>query len=97
MEVRTPKRLRDVLSSKLEFDGVVELLVENFEKYAAAAADPYYVHVIEPDERKFIDKSIPFTLTMGIEKPIIMEGKPVIDVSKEAEALRKWEAKNNLT
>lgn len=38
------------------FDGCALFEIQSFEQFARAFDDKYYINVIEPDERKFIDK-----------------------------------------
>jgi hypothetical protein len=39
-----------------EFDGIAVFVVPSLEHFNNAFNDPYYIEVIEPDEKKFVDK-----------------------------------------
>lgn len=41
-----------------DYDGCALFEMKSFEQFAAAFEDEYYKTVIEPDERKFIDKKV---------------------------------------
>lgn len=43
----------------IEFDGIAMFLVPSLKKFTDAFKDPYYVEVIEPDEREMLDKDGP--------------------------------------
>ncbi|KAF2017823.1 hypothetical protein BU24DRAFT_420878 [Aaosphaeria arxii CBS 175.79] len=43
----------------VEFDGIAMFTVPTLEQFTDAFKDPYYVNVIEPDERAFLDKDGP--------------------------------------
>ncbi|KAF2033072.1 hypothetical protein EK21DRAFT_86512 [Setomelanomma holmii] len=43
----------------IEFDGIAMFLVPSLKQFTEAFRDPYYVAVIEPDEREFLDKEGP--------------------------------------
>jgi EthD domain len=82
----------------LDYDGAADWQLEDHDKFLAAFADPYYVHVIEPDENNFIDKmstKVIATSTMGMSKPIIEGGKAVVDVTKQWAVWAEWEEKSN--
>jgi hypothetical protein len=49
----------DFPSTPIEFDGIAMLTVPSLERFTDSYKDPYYVAVIEPDERRFIDKAGP--------------------------------------
>jgi hypothetical protein len=54
-----------------DFDGCALFEINSFEQMAAAFKDEYYLTVIEPDERKFIDKKFGVVRTRGEVKAII--------------------------
>ncbi|KAF2246818.1 hypothetical protein BU26DRAFT_567159 [Trematosphaeria pertusa] len=43
----------------VKFDGIAMFLVPSLQQFTDAFRDPYYVNVIEPDERELIDKDGP--------------------------------------
>lgn len=43
----------------IEFDGIAMFLVPSLKQFTDAFSDPYYIEVIEPDERKMLDKDGP--------------------------------------
>ena len=71
-----------------------------------AMQDPYYLHIILPDERRFLLSnalehicSLPVGSIVGERKVIIEDGKVAEGVDKEAlernmAVWREWEAKN---
>ncbi|KAF2260262.1 hypothetical protein CC78DRAFT_620392 [Lojkania enalia] len=67
----------------VEFDGVVLFLISDLKKFTNGFKDPYYLEVIEPDERKLIDKSGPgsgvIASFQGKMVPIVHVGKSVIE------------------
>lgn len=80
-----------------DFDGAAEKTFPSFEKFTKAFEDPYYINVMEPDERRFRDKSgVPqvatqATSTMGVVREIVVGGRAVVDLSEEVmEGWREW-------
>lgn len=49
----------DLPTTPVEFDGVAIFVVSSLEQFKEAFNDPYYMEVIEPDERLMIDKEGP--------------------------------------
>jgi hypothetical protein len=49
----------DLPTTPIEFDGIALFLVPSLEHFTNAFKDPYFVEVIEPDEREFLDKEGP--------------------------------------
>lgn len=43
----------------IDFDGIAMFTVPSLEQFVDAFKDPYYIHVIEPDERVMLDKDGP--------------------------------------
>ncbi|RDW65239.1 hypothetical protein BP5796_09931 [Coleophoma crateriformis] len=90
----TPSHLRarpgDVPSGEgaLDYDGGADFYVADYASYEAAFRDPYYINVIEPDERRFVDKGsqsgavgtriVGAVSTVGFEKVIIEGGKAMV-------------------
>ncbi|KAF2736299.1 hypothetical protein EJ04DRAFT_575442 [Polyplosphaeria fusca] len=46
-------------TTPVEFDGIAMFLVPSLKQFTDAFKDPYYVNVIEPDEREMLDKEAP--------------------------------------
>ncbi|KAI1879628.1 hypothetical protein JX265_002582 [Neoarthrinium moseri] len=53
------------------YDGCALLEVKSFEQMAAAFRDEYYVSVIQPDEKKFIDQKVGVLRSRGEVKRIL--------------------------
>jgi hypothetical protein len=53
------------------FDGCAIFEITDFESFAAAFNDDYYLTIIEPDERKFIDKNMGVVRARGDVKKIL--------------------------
>ncbi|KXJ97502.1 EthD domain-domain-containing protein [Microdochium bolleyi] len=53
-----------------DYDGCALFEIESFEQFAAAFEDEYYKTVIEPDERRFIDKKVGVMRVRGEVKKI---------------------------
>jgi hypothetical protein len=79
-----------------DFDGMASMTFKSFEGFKAAFEDPYYIHVIEIDERRFLDKSksvLPSS-TMGLTKNIIMGAEIQIGIVEEVmKEWKDWEEK----
>jgi len=43
-------------TTPIEFDGIAMFLVPSLKRFTDGFLDPYYIEVIEPDERNFLDK-----------------------------------------
>jgi hypothetical protein len=82
-------------ASSIEFDSAADWYIHSYEAYLAAYADPYYVEVIEPDEKNFVDKGqldgpdggkktvVRAVSTLGVCRSMIKDGKPVVAVKEE--------------
>ncbi|KAF2820283.1 hypothetical protein CC86DRAFT_119155 [Ophiobolus disseminans] len=46
-------------STPIEFDGIALFLVPSLKQFTNGFKDPYYIEVIEPDEREMLDKAGP--------------------------------------
>lgn len=71
---------------------------ESFDRFIAAFSDPYYVNVIEIDERRFLDKakSVSPTSTMGLMKTVIQGGDIKVDVGEDVMMeWKKWDGEGN--
>ncbi|KAH7041088.1 EthD domain-containing protein [Microdochium trichocladiopsis] len=53
-----------------DYDGCALFEIDSFEQFAAAFEDEYYKTVIEPDERRFIDKQVGVMRVRGEVKKI---------------------------
>lgn len=69
----------------LDYDSGVDWYVRDYAVYEKAYEDPYYLEVIEPDERNFVDKSgssngglAGAVSTLGICRDIIRHGKSMV-------------------
>jgi hypothetical protein len=49
----------DLPATPIEFDGIAMFLVSSLDKFMEAFKDPYYIDVVEPDEREMLDKEGP--------------------------------------
>lgn len=70
---------------------------KSVDQFKAAFLDPYYVNVINPDEKNFLDmdSTEPIGARMyGASKPVVANGKPAVDCEKELEVWKQWEAKS---
>ncbi|RDB30769.1 putative decarboxylase tpcK [Hypsizygus marmoreus] len=77
-QVHTPQSLRSALTpSAMEYDGYGQLTAQSLEDIQAALQDPYYAEVIEPDERRFIDKSAAMVTAAGHQVDILKGGEDV--------------------
>jgi hypothetical protein len=59
------------------------------ETFGKAFADPYWVEVIEADQKNFLDPDAKVIRTMGPLKQIVADRKAVVDITKESEILEK--------
>jgi hypothetical protein len=80
--VQEAYRNDDVPTSPVEFDGIAMFLVPSLDKFTEAFIDPYYIEVIEPDEREMIDKDGPGNGIVanihGKMVDITLQGKSVV-------------------
>lgn len=76
-----------------EYDGASDCKADSLGAILAAFSDPYYVNVVEPDERKFIDKAskVVFTSIIGTSRQVIHKGMPLLDISHGMEVWRQWQ------
>lgn len=90
----TPTAMRDALSdvmtpewrNGINYNGAAFMDVVSYEAYVKAYSDPYYINVIEPDERNFVAKEfdgkkqvLKAMSTMGVCKTMVSGGKPQIE------------------
>lgn len=82
------------LHGTLDYEGMVELEVESFDRFTAACTDPYFLNVLKPDEINFLDSKSTEVIgasTMGVSKKIVEGGKAMIDTSKVMSVWEEWE------
>jgi len=82
-------------ATSIEFDSAADWYIESYEAYLAAYMDPYYINVIEPDEKNFVDKGqldgpdsgkktiVRAISTLGVCRSMIKDGKPSVAVKDE--------------
>lgn len=70
----------------ISYDGAALMDVVSYEAYVQAYSDPYYINVIEPDERNFVAKDfhgkrqvLKAMSTLGVCKPMVERGKAQIE------------------
>lgn len=101
IQVHTPPALRNQSRSAegnhpaaLPYDGVAIFDPPSVEAFQAAFEDPYYKNVIALDEPKFLSSRTDVPRTMGEPRPIIKDGKLLIESPVEImDEWRKWEEK----
>lgn len=99
-QFRTPSALRAAFAARMDpafslpidFDAAADFYVTSYDDYLRAYADPYYLAVIEPDERNFVDKGqcggqnttttvVRAMSTLGQYRHMIRDGKPQVEVT----------------
>lgn len=60
----------------LEYDGISDAYVKDFETFQDAFKDPEYLEKIRPDELAFIDVEN-IQMTIGYDYGVVEKGKPV--------------------
>ncbi|KAF2462820.1 NAD(P)-binding protein [Lindgomyces ingoldianus] len=65
--------------SPLAFDGMGDFWVKKYEDFEAAFLDPYYLEVIQPDEKNLIDMES-IQVTIGVERVVIEAFDMSIDI-----------------
>ena len=80
-------------NTSIDFDAAAIWYIESYDRYLAAYQDPYYLTVIEPDERNFVDKGqlsgqepgkktvVRAMSTLGVPRSMIKDGKASVDVN----------------
>ena len=65
--------------------------VKSLEQFSTACQDPYFHEVILNDELNYLDKTetVMATSTMGLNKDIVVGGKPVVDTTKSEIVLKE--------
>jgi len=76
----------------LEWDGFAILEFASLADYERSADEAYYAEVVEPDERRFIDKAVWETQAFGVSgaAKVIVEGGKLKDGLEEGKAWRDW-------
>lgn len=83
----------------VEFDGIGMFVISSLKQFADAFKDPYYLNVIEPDERVMLDKEGPggglIATYSGKMIDMVLGGKSMVgDKGKESrEVWEEWEKK----
>ncbi|MCJ1302275.1 hypothetical protein MMC08_005078 [Hypocenomyce scalaris] len=81
----------------MEYDGAADFYIADYGAYEAAYRDPYYVRVIEPDERNFVDKSethvVKAQSTIGYNRSMILGGKANVEVGPQMRLWEEWEGR----
>lgn len=75
----------------VEFDGIAMFLVPSLQQFMEAFKDPYYIDIIEPDERMMIDKAGPGSGLIASFRGKMLEMESKADVSKGDEYRKKFE------
>lgn len=80
----------------IEFDGIAMFLAPSLQQFTDAFKDPYYIKIIEPDEREFLDKTGPGSGVVasfqGRMLDIVNRGQSMIStVGKSEEYTRMFE------
>lgn len=83
----------DLPTTPIEFDGIAMFLVPSLKRFTDAFKDPYYVEVIEPDERDMLDKAGPGSGVVasfqGKMIDVVNAEKSVIEEKEEGMEFRK--------
>jgi len=78
------------VSPPFEYDGFAQFDVADMEAFGKAFADPYWVEVIEADQKNFLDPDAKIIRTMGPLKQIVADRKAIVGVTKESEMLEEY-------
>lgn len=80
-------------TTPIEFDGIAMFLVPSLKQFTDAFKDPYYIEIIEPDEREFLDKAGPGSGVVasfqGMMIDIVHEGKSTMETQGLKDEYRK--------
>lgn len=83
----------DLPTTPIEFDGIAMFLVPSLKQFTDAFKDPYYVEVIEPDEREMLDKAGPGSGVVasfqGKMIDVVNAGNSAIDGREESKEYRR--------
>ncbi|KAH7391129.1 EthD domain-containing protein [Phaeosphaeria sp. MPI-PUGE-AT-0046c] len=77
----------------IEFDGIALFLASSLQQFTDAFKDPYYIEIIEPDEREFLDKTGPGSGVVasfqGRMFDIVNRGQSMIQTDGRSEEYRR--------
>jgi hypothetical protein len=80
-------------TTPIEFDGIALFLVPSLKQFTDAFKDPYFVEVIEPDERAMLDKAGPGSGVVasfqGKMIDVLLNGQSAIAGGQESAEYRK--------
>jgi hypothetical protein len=80
-------------TTPIEFDGIAMFLVPSLKHFTNAFKDPYYVEVIEPDEREMLDKTGPGSGVVasfqGRVVTVVLQGESVVRKRVKGEEYRR--------
>jgi len=80
-------------TTPIEFDGIAMFLVPSLKQFTDAFEDPYYIAVIEPDEREFLDNAGPGSGVVasfqGKMIDMVHQGQSKMDMNGKYEGYRK--------
>lgn len=83
----------DLPTTPIEFDGIAMFLVPSLKQFTDAFKDPYYIEIIEPDEREFLDKAGPGSGVVasfqGRMIDVINEGKSAMETQGLQDGYRR--------
>ncbi|KAH7079974.1 hypothetical protein BKA63DRAFT_505402 [Paraphoma chrysanthemicola] len=83
----------DLPTTPIEFDGIAMFLVPSLKQFTDAFQDPYYIEVIEPDEKAFLDKAGPgsgiVASFQGRMYDMVHQGKNTVQNEGKGEEYRK--------
>jgi hypothetical protein len=68
--------------SPLSYDGMADFYVKKYEDFEAAFLDPYYLEIIQPDEKILIDMDT-IAVTIGVDYIVIADNKTVTEHESE--------------
>ncbi|KAJ5131091.1 uncharacterized protein N7515_007130 [Penicillium bovifimosum] len=79
--------------STVDFDGAVIWEFPSLDTFLSAFSHPYYVNVIAPDEKNFLEKTLneTATVTMGYLRPIVSEGESTVECDDQLALFEQWE------
>ncbi|CAN8096099.1 unnamed protein product [Discula destructiva] len=90
-----PNASEHTATEPVEFDGIAMFLVPSLDAFRQMVEDPYYLHVVEPDEHNLIDKSGPgggvVASFQGTVVSVVQDGRDAMDEGTEQGVKRAWE------
>ncbi|KAH7086282.1 hypothetical protein FB567DRAFT_527587 [Paraphoma chrysanthemicola] len=83
----------DLPTTPIAFDGIAMFLVPSLKQFTNAFQDRYYIEVIEPDERAFLDKTGPgsgiVASFQGRMADMVHQGKSTVQNEENGKEYRK--------